>query len=855
MPVEAADADACRLVPAFAVRAASGHAGRPSAGASAKAVRWLSGTALGAGLVAGCAGEASASWFDSITQLPARVDPHGAVGLAVFLGLVIFSTTTALIHIGQRRRWSEREARLVAENHELRIRNDRSDILLAAEPQIVVAWGGRSGEPDIEGDLAIVSDGMAPRRVLGFGSWLPPAEAQALDAAVERLKERGEPFRTSLRTTGGRVVEAEGRPVLGRAVLRLREISGDRLELLHVKEQLAAKTDENTAFQTMLDALSMPMWLRDGEGRITWVNAAYARAVEAPDSADAVSHALELLDRPIRDEAQRQRTRVGSYKGRVPVVVAGERRIFDVFDVNTTSGSVGIACDMSEVEDVRSELKRLRDSHAVTLDQLPTAVAIFDGSKRLRFCNSAYRELWQLDVAFLDQHPTDGEILDRLRSERRLPEPADYRAWKTTVLEAYRTIEPKTSSWYLPTGRSLRVVTNPNPDGGVTYLFDDVTERFNKESRFNAELKVRGETIAALKEGVAVFGSDGRLQLYNRSFARMWGVSDASLNGNPHIEQIIAVARQQHPDDATWNRIRGAVGGLDYERRALSARMQRPDGTVVDCTAAPLPEGATLLTFVDVTASVNVQQALAEKNEALERAGQIRETFVHSVSFELRSPLTNVIGFTELLADGTVGPLTEKQKDYALHILRSSQVLMALIDDILDLATIDKGEIELKLGPVNVEQTVNAALAGIKDRIAEMHLDLVVDVAGDVGIMVADGKRVRQVLFNLLSNAVGFSRDGQTITVTARRHDDEIVICVRDQGRGIPGDVIAKVFDRFESFTKGSSHRGVGLGLSIVRSFVELHGGRVSIESAPGKGTLVTCTFPADGLKARDAAE
>jgi signal transduction histidine kinase len=854
MPVEAADANACRRASAHAVRVPCACAERPRLPV-ARTGRWLAGTVLGSGALAAFADEASASWLDTITQLPSRVDPHGAVGLAVFLGLVIFSTTTALIHIGQRRRWSEREARLIAENHELRIRNDRSDILLSAEPQIVVAWGGRGGEPDIEGDLSLVSDALAPRRVLGFGSWLPPAEAQALEASVEKLKERGEPFRTSVRTTGGRVVEAEGRPVLGRAVLRLREISGDRLELLHLKERMAATTDENVALRTMLDTIAMPMWLRDAEGRLTWANSAYARAVEAIDGAEAVSHALELLDRPVRDEAQRQRTRVGSYKGRVPAVVAGERRIFDVFDVNTPTGSVGIACDMSEVDELKSELKRLRDSHAATLDQLPTAVAIFDGGKRLRFCNSAYRELWQLDVAFLDQNPTDGEILDRLRSQRRLPEQADYRAWKTSVLGAYQAIEPKRTSWYLPSGRSLRVVTNPNPDGGVTYLFDDVTERFNKESRFNAELKVRGETIAALKEGVAVFGSDGRLQLHNKSFARMWDVSDASLQGNPHIEQIIAVARRQHPEDVTWNRIRGAVGGLDYERRAMAVRMQRSDGTVVDCTAAPLPEGATLLTFVDVTASVNVQQALAEKNEALERAGQIRETFVHSVSFELRSPLTNVIGFTELLADGTVGPLTEKQKDYALHILRSSQVLMTLIDDILDLATIDKGEIELKLGPVNVEETVEAALAGIKDRIAEMQLNLVVDVASDIGPMVADAKRVRQVLFNLLSNAVGFSRDGQTITVTARREDDEIVICVKDQGRGIPADVIAKVFDRFESFTKGSSHRGVGLGLSIVRSFVELHGGRVSIESTPGKGTLVTCTFPADGLKTRDAAE
>ena len=121
--------------------------------------------------------------------------------------------------------------------------------------------------------------------------------------------------------------------------------------------------------------------------------------------------------------------------------------------------------------------------------------------------------------------------------------------------------------------------------------------------------------------------------------------------------------------------------------------------------------------------------------------------------------------------------------------------------------------------------------------------------------MVADAKRVRQVLFNLLSNAIGFSRSGQTVTVTAERRGGDVVLSVRDEGRGIPPELIKRVFDRFESHTKGSAHHGVGLGLSIVRTFVELHGGEVDIKSAAGQGTVVTCTFPASGAAAMVAAE
>ena len=798
---------------------------------------------------------AEGSLLDLIAQLPARLDPHGAVGLAVFMGLVIFSTTTALLHISQRKRWADRDSMLSAENADLRARNDRADILLSAEPQVIVSWGGRSGEPEIEGDLSLVADALTPRRILGFGSWLPPVEAQALEAAVERLKLRGEAFRMTLKSVGGRILETEGRPVMGRAVLRIREVSGDRLELLHAREQLADASGRLASLNGMLAAVTHPMWLRDPDGRLAWVNAAYAKAVEAPTGDEAAARGVELLDRAVREDAQRQRTRVGSYKGRVPAVMAGERRIFDVYEANSEAGAVGMAIDVSEVEALRADLKRLRDSHAVTLDQLPTAVAIFDGTKRLKFCNAAYRDLWQLDAAFLDSSPVDGEILDRLRNERKLPEQADYRAWKKGVLEAYRSFEPATSSWYLPGGRTLRVVANPNPDGGVTYLFDDVTERFILETRFNAVLRVQGETLAALREGVAVFGMDGRLTLFNPAFAQLWALTEDQLADRPHIEAIIRAAMRLHPDETAWGEVRGAVAGLDYARKSLAMRLERRDGTVIDCAAAPLPDGATLLTFGDVTATVNVERALKERNEALEKAGELRESFVHHVSYELRSPLTNVIGFTQLLAEGTVGPLNERQKDYAGHILRSSAALMAIIDDILDLATIDTGEIELTLGQVDIRETIRAAVEGVQDRIAEAELKLVIDVPASIGSMIADAKRLRQVLFNLLSNAVGFSKKGQAITVTAERADGEVVFRVRDEGRGISPEMISRVFDRFESHTKGSRHRGVGLGLSIVRSFVELHGGRVAIDSTPGRGTVVTCTFPADGISDRVAAE
>ncbi len=781
-----------------------------------------------------------------------RFDPQTAVGFALFVGLVIFTTTMATLYLHERGRWEKRELALAAEIGDLRDVRDRLDLLIGSERQLVISWSGRDKEPEIDGDLSVVGEGH--RRVLAFGSWLPASDALALENAIEKLRERGEGFNLSLNASGQRFVEAEGRTVSVRALLRLRDITGDRLELLRTTRELTVAKGELKTLNTLLDAVDSPVWLRHADGRIAWGNRAYLAAVEAKSLDDLRARSVELLDRAARDEAARRRQDGERYAARVAAVVAGARRVLDVTESPTAAGSGGIAVDVSELESVRADLQRQMDAHVRTLDQLPTAVAMFDVKQRIIFHNAAYRQLWDLDQAFLDSRPLDGEILDRLRAARKLPEQADFRTWKLSLLAAYRAVEPQETWWHLPDLRTLRVVASPNPQGGLTYLFDDVSERMHLEQLYNSLIRVQSETLDTLKEGVAAFGTDGRLKLANRAFGEMWNLPAETRAAKPHIDQVVQHCLKLAPEEGPWAEIRGAVAGAPDSRLGLACRIERRDGTTLDCAGQPLPDGATLLTFIDMTASVNVERALTEKNDALERASRLRDDFVHHVSYELRSPLTTIIGFTQLLGDETVGSLNGKQREYAGHIMRSSGALLAIINDILDLASIDTGSLELEREAVDIRETIAAAARGIEDRLAESSVRLDIDAPDDIGSFVADGKRVRQVLFNLLSNAVGFSSPGQAVRVSARKANGDVILQVHDDGRGIPPEVKARVFERFETHTLGTRHRGVGLGLSIVRSFVELHGGRVELLSAPGSGTTVTCTFPSDGAQ-RLAAE
>ncbi len=766
-------------------------------------------------------------------------------GIAI-LAAMLLAMLMAGLHRTARRRWARRLGELERELARTGAKLDRAALILRSERQIIVSWERPDAEPTIEGDLALIAVAPEAQPILGYASWLEPGAAAEVEDAVERLLNRGEAFSIAAVSLRGRHLEITGRPVSGNAVMRIRDVSGDRLQLAQMREKIAQAEGASSGLRGALESAAILAWGRDAEGRMVWCNAPYALAVEAPGDQAAVDNGAEFFDPALRREAAAAIRDTGVWKRRASAVVNGERRTFEAAEVRTAFGSTGVAHDVTEIATLRAEMERNEDDYSRMIDRLSTAVAIFDKSKRLTFYNAAYRQMWSLEPSFLDQRPTDGEILDCLRTKRQLPEQANFREWKAQLMTAYQAIEPSETVWYLPDGRALRVVTSPNPKGGVTYLYDDATQSYALASQVNALTHVQGETLDALKEGVAVFGADGRMKLFNPVFAEMWRIDAVKLRDRPHIDEVAGVCRSLCQDPALWDGLRAMIVGLNEHRESRAARIARNDGLTLDCAALPLPDGATLFTSLDVTASANVERALTERNQALVAAEKLRNDFVNHVSYELRTPLTNIIGFTQLLAAGSVGPLNPKQLEYAGFITNSSHALLAIIDDILDLASIDAGALELRLETVDVAEAMRAAAAGVQDRLDEAAIEMRMVMTDGVGAFRADGRRVRQVLFNLLSNAINYSEPGQTVTLAAMRRGAEIVFKVSDRGRGIPPDMIDRVFDRFETFPNGSRHRGPGLGLSIVKALVELHKGRVLIDTAPSEGTTVTCIFPVD---------
>ncbi len=544
------------------------------------------------GLCAGTLGGVTTAHAEAIRLLPDFGPDIEIYGFALSGGLALFSSVVALAYIAERKAWRRRETELAAKLEDTRAQRDRAEIFLSSEQQLFIAWEGDSGEPDIEGSPQLVTDMPASRRVLAFGSWLTSEAAQELEHKVDRLRRRGEAFRLTLVGLTGRHFDAEGRAVGGRAVLRLREVSGDKLELIGLRERCVAREANVAGLRGLLEALPFPVWLRDQNGRLEFVNTAYAQAVEARNTQEVLDKQVELLDQSARAATAEALSKSRVWRDRVNAVVAGARHLLDVIQAPSARSSAAIAIDRQEIETVRADLESQMQSHRRTLDQLPSAVAIFDGSQHLIYRNTAYEKLWLLDPAFLDGRPSDSEILDRLRLEQRLPMERDFRAWKSRLLEAYRsTGELPSHLWRLPDGRMICVKVTPNPKGGVTYLYDDMSEHYKLESRFNALHRMQNETLETLHEGVAVFGGDGKLQFSNPAFVKLWRLDGASLAEKPHFEAIAELCKPLHSDDATWIDLRRVVTGLNDARTGFTRRMERSDGNVLERHRAAAARG------------------------------------------------------------------------------------------------------------------------------------------------------------------------------------------------------------------------------------------------------------------------
>lgn len=693
----------------------------------------------------------------------------------------------------------------------------------------------------------------------GTESGLDAAGHDALRQAIIGAQRGAKPFVLSLKPVGGSrtiVIHGAAAPAAvggpGSVLLWLSDATDGQQALARVRNERDEAMAAFEALSGLIEAAPFPMWFRDTDLRLALVNRAYVRAVEANGAAAVIETGTELCE-PVAGvsaaEAADEARKAESPQIRtVPVTIEGERRIMRVVDVPLTPeggraiGIAGYAIDIQDLESERGAHRRFADTQRELLDRLSAAVAQFGPDQGLVFANQPFRRLFALDPDDVADERPFARLLDAWREGGRTPEVRDYPEWRQAHVDWFARAQASEEDWLLHDGTHLRVVAQPTPDGGLLVIAEDRTEQVQLAGARDTLLRVRTATFDNLFEAVAVFAPDGRLHLWNQRFRALWNIDEGTLAAHPRVDALMGglADRLAKPNQASI--VQEVIRAATSERQQRVGEIRFGDGRHFDFASIPLPDGNALLIMLDITANRRMEGALRERAEALEAADKVKTAFLSRMSYELRTPLTSIGGFGEMLQAGYAGKLGEQQRTYVDAIMDSVAVLSRQIDNVLDLAQGEAGMLVIERAPVDVRALLDAALVEAQDFADSERIELVGNLADGLGTIGGDARRLARLVAGLLDNAIRFTaptrRGDGRVLLHADGDAKGIDIIVSDNGPGMP-DAVSAVTRGEQAGTQAG-----GIGLALARQLVAAHGGTMEVMTEKDQGTLVRISLP-----------
>ena len=728
--------------------------------------------------------------------------------------------------------------------------------LSPARPLIVRPGGKLEADSRLVREIGLGSDPRTVAELAGDGCGLVAEDVETLGSLIADAGVSGAEIQCQVRLAGSpRVFEVRGGPApapepAGTIILWLSDTSVSEDERLKVVQRLKQTEAALDALTNLIEAAPFPMWYRGPDLSLGLVNSAFVEAVEGRNAADVIARSSELVgDSDEAKAAAHSALESGKpVSQRQAAIVRGERRMLEIVNVPLPTGAVaGFALDVQDLDDARAELARYVQSQSELADRMSAGTAQFDSERSLSFFNKPFAAMAKLDPEWLSEGPEFDRVLERMRETARVPETRDFPSWKSERRAWFTSAEELIEEdWMLPGGDHWRVVAQPLPDGGLRVFLEDRTEQARLASARDTLLRARSATFDNLFEAISVFASDGRLYLWNRRFSQVWELDEEWLAEHPRVDELVPAIARKLVNPTTAAQIREMVRRTTNDRQPANGRISLTDGRHFEFAAVPLPDGNALFTLVDVTDSTRIEAALRERATALEQADRVKTDFVANMSYELRTPLTSIGGFAEMLSEGYAGELAPLAADYVRAIMESVDRLSKLINDVLDLTQGDMRALPLERERVDIAGLCRTALDKFLLRVGEKGQKLQSEIADTAGIVVGDVRRLRESIEHVLNNALAYTDRGGKIALKAWGDVENAFVQVSDTGSGIAKKDISRVFNRFERISQNGirGEAALGLGLPLTRQFIEAHGGKVELVSTRGKGTTVTMTIP-----------
>lgn len=608
------------------------------------------------------------------------------------------------------------------------------------------------------------------------------------------------------------------------------------------------------AFQALaglIEASPLPMWHRGPDYRLSFVNAAYVDAVDGDSGDDVVINEIELVE-PVDGVSAISAAAKAQDAGQpverlVSATIAGERRQLKVYDIPMGEVGVGgIAIDMQELINARTDARRQAEAQRNMLDKMSAAVAQFATDRSLTFWNLPFQRQFAMREEWLAESPEFARVLERMRESGKMPDVRDFPQWRAERENWFHVAAPVEENWLLPDGTHLRLVGQPTADNGLLLIFEDRTEQAQLASARDTLLRVRTAMFNNLFEAVSVFSADTRLSIWNSRFEEIWSIDEEILAQHPRFDEILPQLAPSLQKPSHVSILRELLQMTISSRQPRKSRLTFSDGRIFQLSTVPLPDGNALLAMLDVTDSMQIEQALRERNAALSEADSIKGKFLSNMSYEFRTPLTSISGFADLLQQGIGGELPAQAQEYVEAIAKSAERLGQQINAVLDFTQSEAGALPVARKPVDIAELIHTVEQSARKMATEAKAELVLDIKPNAGAIQGDMHRLKQAMDAIVENALTYGGKELRVLVHASGDRNSVTLVVSDNGPGMDTQTQTMALDPVLRGQKTASGQGMngGLGLPLARKLIELHGGQFELESQPGAGTTVALRLP-----------
>ncbi len=758
-------------------------------------------------------------------------------------GWLMLRASTRVAHGESSRKASRRLARMIEEAPAIPLLV-RADGRIEA-PERLAGWLGLDAMPSYLVELA-ASDGKG----------LSSEQVSELAAAVRRTQKTAAPFAYSLTPPGSRrglalrgmLADPEVSPS-GAALVWIFDFTESERELTQLRREAARAREDFGALVGLIEAAPIPMWFRGNDHKLRLVNAAYVAAVGASGPENVVEDQIELVEesggQSAAEVARRAAERRKPIERVVTATINNARRTLRVTDLPLSSeGVAGYAIDIEDMEEVARAFRAFRDAQRSMLDQISIGVAQFDAQRRISFANQPFYRVFNLPPGIVGEKTAFEQVLRLAREAGRIPEVRDFPAWREEKAAWFTLSEPVEEHWPLPESVHLRIVAQPMPDGGLVLIAEDRTEQLALAAGRDTLLRTRAATFDNLFEALAVFAPGGHVETWNRGFPHAWGIEPEQLEARPQAAALLQAIAGKLSDPEKIATIGEVIRMATLDRNRGEGAAELADGRTLEFACVPLPDGNGLFTVLDVTASRQAEEALRERNRALEEADAVMTRFLANMSYEFRTPLTSIGGFAELLVTGLAGELSPQATEYAQAIAQSVVKLTEQVENVLDLSQSEAGLMPLNKRPLELLPLLSRL---VRDREAAiLAAGLTLNLRGDAGRKIeGDVAQLQRAFGHLLDNAIEATAPGGRIVIEIKPQDGSVRITIGDTGRGMTQHELARALEGLRASGDGMvMERRQGLGLPLARRLIEVHGGALELTSRKGSGTTATIVLP-----------